>query len=70
MYGMICQSDIKKHIEKHEILTMITAALCHDLDHPGYNNTYQVGISRQDYLWKLHALIIHCIIDDQSAVTR
>ena len=45
MYGMICQSDVPKFMEKSEILTMITAALCHDLDHPGYNNTYQVRFS-------------------------
>lgn len=22
-----------------DILTLMTAAICHDLDHPGYNNT-------------------------------
>lgn len=23
-----------------DILILMTAAVCHDLDHPGYNNTY------------------------------
>lgn len=23
-----------------DILVLMTAAICHDLDHPGYNNTY------------------------------
>lgn len=43
MYGMICQSEVHKSMEKHEILCMLTAALCHDLDHPGYNNQYQIN---------------------------
>lgn len=23
-----------------DVLILMTAAVCHDLDHPGYNNTY------------------------------
>lgn len=26
-----------------DILVLMTAAICHDLDHPGYNNTYVWG---------------------------
>ncbi|GAB0178278.1 high affinity cGMP-specific 3',5'-cyclic phosphodiesterase 9A [Grus japonensis] len=26
-----------------DILILMTAAVCHDLDHPGYNNTYQIN---------------------------
>lgn len=26
-----------------DILVLMTAAICHDLDHPGYNNTYVHG---------------------------
>ena len=29
-----------------DILILMTAAICHDLDHPGYNNTYV-----QDFLF-------------------
>ena len=52
MYGMICQSEIQKFMDKEEILTMLTAAICHDLDHPGYNNTYQVEL----FVLFLHSL--------------
>lgn len=27
-----------------DILILMTAAICHDLDHPGYNNTYVHGV--------------------------
>ena len=27
-----------------DILILMTAAICHDLDHPGYNNTYVRGL--------------------------
>lgn len=28
-----------------DILILMTAAICHDLDHPGYNNTYVHDLS-------------------------
>ncbi|XP_044858492.1 high affinity cGMP-specific 3',5'-cyclic phosphodiesterase 9A isoform X2 [Mauremys mutica] len=37
---------LKKWLEKFpqvDILILMTAAVCHDLDHPGYNNTYQIN---------------------------
>ncbi|XP_074156662.1 high affinity cGMP-specific 3',5'-cyclic phosphodiesterase 9A isoform X4 [Sminthopsis crassicaudata] len=37
---------LKKWLEKFsqmDILVLMTAAICHDLDHPGYNNTYQIN---------------------------
>ncbi|XP_031574522.1 high affinity cGMP-specific 3',5'-cyclic phosphodiesterase 9A-like [Actinia tenebrosa] len=43
MYGLIWMTDISSKIEPHEILIMLTSALCHDLDHPGYNNAYQIN---------------------------
>lgn len=43
MYGMICLSEVNKMISPHEILIMLVSAFCHDLDHPGYNNVYQVN---------------------------
>ena len=42
MYGLIWLTDISSRVKDHEVLTMLTSALCHDLDHPGYNNAYQV----------------------------
>ncbi|KAM9089027.1 high affinity cGMP-specific 3',5'-cyclic phosphodiesterase 9A isoform 4-T4 [Megaptera novaeangliae] len=37
---------LKRWLEKFsqmDILILMTAAVCHDLDHPGYNNTYQIN---------------------------
>ncbi|XP_029794769.1 high affinity cGMP-specific 3',5'-cyclic phosphodiesterase 9A isoform X2 [Suricata suricatta] len=37
---------LRRWLEKFsqmDILILMTAAICHDLDHPGYNNTYQVN---------------------------
>ena len=43
MYGMICLSEVNQRITPHEVLIMLVSAFCHDLDHPGYNNIYQVN---------------------------
>ena len=42
MYGLIWLTDISSRLKDYEVFTMLTSALCHDLDHPGYNNAYQV----------------------------
>lgn len=42
MYAMIVKTDLMKLIGDLEILVLITSCICHDLDHPGYNNIYQV----------------------------
>ncbi|XP_064434519.1 high affinity cGMP-specific 3',5'-cyclic phosphodiesterase 9A isoform X4 [Mirounga angustirostris] len=37
---------LRRWLEKFsqmDILILMTAAICHDLDHPGYNNTYQIN---------------------------
>uniref|UniRef100_A0A673FNP7 Phosphodiesterase n=1 Tax=Sinocyclocheilus rhinocerous TaxID=307959 RepID=A0A673FNP7_9TELE len=40
MYGMIhlCNLQVRSYM-----CILMTAAACHDLDHPGYNNTYQIN---------------------------
>ncbi|KAK3740955.1 hypothetical protein QZH41_017795 [Actinostola sp. cb2023] len=43
MYGLIWMTNITSKINPHDILIMLTSALCHDLDHPGYNNAYQIN---------------------------
>lgn len=30
-------------MDSTDLLIMLTSAVCHDLDHTGYNNAYQVG---------------------------
>lgn len=43
MYGLIWLTQIPGKVQNVDVLVMLTSALCHDLDHPGYNNAYQVG---------------------------
>ena len=43
MYGLIWMTDLKSKIDSIDLLTMLTSAVCHDLDHTGYNNAYQVS---------------------------
>ena len=43
MYGLIWLTDLRSKLSRIDVLIMLTSALCHDLDHPGYNNVYQVA---------------------------
>ncbi|XP_022090063.1 high affinity cGMP-specific 3',5'-cyclic phosphodiesterase 9A-like isoform X2 [Acanthaster planci] len=43
MYGMNWLADLCHLVGELEVLIMVTSAICHDLDHPGYNNAYQVN---------------------------
>ncbi|XP_072882852.1 high affinity cGMP-specific 3',5'-cyclic phosphodiesterase 9A [Hemitrygon akajei] len=43
MYGLIWLTDLQSRMDDIDILTMLTSAICHDLDHPGYNNAYQIN---------------------------
>ncbi|XP_066226191.1 high affinity cGMP-specific 3',5'-cyclic phosphodiesterase 9A isoform X3 [Saccopteryx leptura] len=43
MYSMICLCGLQEKFSQMDILILMTAAICHDLDHPGYNNTYQIN---------------------------
>ncbi|MEQ2276358.1 hypothetical protein XENORESO_018491 [Xenotaenia resolanae] len=45
MYGLIWLTDLKSKMENIDLLIMLTSAVCHDLDHTGYNNAYQVDPS-------------------------
>ena len=47
MYGLIWLMQIPNKVQDCDVLVMLTSALCHDLDHPGYNNAYQVGYSHK-----------------------
>lgn len=42
MYGLIWLTDLRNKMESVDLLIMLTSAVCHDLDHAGYNNAYQV----------------------------
>ncbi|KAI1241487.1 hypothetical protein IHE44_0004960 [Lamprotornis superbus] len=43
MYSMISLCSLQDKFSQIDILILMTAAVCHDLDHPGYNNTYQIN---------------------------
>ncbi|XP_075696738.1 high affinity cGMP-specific 3',5'-cyclic phosphodiesterase 9A-like [Rhinoderma darwinii] len=43
MYGMIHLCELQGRLSLEELAVLMTAAVCHDLDHPGYNNTYQIN---------------------------
>ena len=42
MYAMASCVDVPSKVGDLETLILITSCICHDLDHPGYNNIYQV----------------------------
>ena len=48
MYGMIHLCGLNTMMTKEDLGVLITAAICHDLDHPGYNNTY-VSLTSSQY---------------------
>ncbi|XP_037132212.1 high affinity cGMP-specific 3',5'-cyclic phosphodiesterase 9A-like isoform X1 [Syngnathus acus] len=43
MYGLIWLTDIWSKLDPMDLLILLTSALCHDLDHPGYSNVYQIN---------------------------
>ncbi|CAL8309089.1 unnamed protein product [Merluccius merluccius] len=43
MYGLIWLTDLRSKLERIDLFILLTSALCHDLDHPGYSNVYQIN---------------------------
>ncbi|XP_041926050.1 high affinity cGMP-specific 3',5'-cyclic phosphodiesterase 9A [Alosa pseudoharengus] len=43
MYGLIWLTDLRSTMDSIDLLTLLTSAVCHDLDHTGYNNAYQIN---------------------------
>uniref|UniRef100_A0A8C1P5S1 High affinity cGMP-specific 3',5'-cyclic phosphodiesterase 9A n=1 Tax=Cyprinus carpio TaxID=7962 RepID=A0A8C1P5S1_CYPCA len=43
MYGMIHLCNLQEKLTLTDLGILMTAAVCHDLDHSGYNNTYQIN---------------------------
>lgn len=41
-----------------DILILMTAAICHDLDHPGYNNTYVHDFSLSRFFLLKGSLVV------------
>ncbi|KRT86360.1 hypothetical protein AMK59_1285, partial [Oryctes borbonicus] len=43
MYAITWAVDLPSKIGALEVLILLTSCICHDLDHPGYNNIYQIN---------------------------
>lgn len=43
MYAIAWAVDLPSKIGNLEVLILIVSCICHDLDHPGYNNIYQIN---------------------------
>lgn len=43
MYVFVHKCHLIEHLSKKDICVLLTACICHDLDHPGFNNTYQIN---------------------------
>ncbi|KAK3101817.1 hypothetical protein FSP39_006588 [Pinctada imbricata] len=43
MYGLTWLIDLPSLLDDLDIMILLTSAICHDLDHPGYNNAYQIN---------------------------
>nr|XP_014435027.1 rod cGMP-specific 3',5'-cyclic phosphodiesterase subunit beta isoform X1 [Pelodiscus sinensis] len=52
MFTLLTTGNLKRYYTDLEALAMVTAALCHDIDHRGTNNLYQM--KSQHPLAKLH----------------
>lgn len=46
-YILITQSNVKNFLTASDKFSLLVAALCHDLCHPGTNNTFQVNASTE-----------------------
>jgi len=40
MYGFVHLCSLWNKLSREDIGILLTACVCHDLDHPGYNNAY------------------------------
>jgi len=43
VYSFLTRFQVGHSLLHHEILALLIAALCHDLDHPGFNNAFQIN---------------------------
>jgi high affinity cGMP-specific 3',5'-cyclic phosphodiesterase 9 len=43
MYGLLNITGLCETLDMVDRMILIVSAICHDLDHPGFNNAYQVN---------------------------
>jgi len=42
-YSIVCKLNLKKKLSADDAGILLTSAVCHDVDHPGLNNTFQTN---------------------------
>ncbi|XP_049534202.1 high affinity cGMP-specific 3',5'-cyclic phosphodiesterase 9A isoform X2 [Anopheles darlingi] len=43
MYAITWHTNLVQRLGELEVLVLLVSCICHDLDHPGYNNIYQIN---------------------------
>lgn len=43
MYAILKRTDVPSKLGDLEVMILLVSCICHDLDHPGYNNIYQIN---------------------------
>lgn len=43
MYAIAWHTNLPARLGDLEVLILLVSCICHDLDHPGYNNIYQIN---------------------------
>eukprot|EP01135_Chromosphaera_perkinsii_P008448 Nk52_evm16s1360 gene=Nk52_evmTU16s1360 len=75
MYGLIWMCELQSKMDKLDLLALIVSAMCHDLDHPGLNNAYQVNAHTElairyndvSPLENHHCSVAFRILDDEKS---
>lgn len=43
-YGLIWLIELQQYLQDFDLLVLLIGAICHDIDHPGFNNAYQINL--------------------------
>ncbi len=43
MFAISWKCDLENRLGALEVLILLISCICHDLDHPGFNNIYQIN---------------------------
>eukprot|EP00475_Leptophrys_vorax_P020727 TRINITY_DN2844_c0_g1_i1.p1 TRINITY_DN2844_c0_g1~~TRINITY_DN2844_c0_g1_i1.p1 ORF type:complete len:623 (+),score=96.25 TRINITY_DN2844_c0_g1_i1:692-2560(+) len=42
VFALLCEFELSKHLTNLDILSLLIASLCHDVEHPGVNNAFLI----------------------------
>jgi hypothetical protein len=45
MYFILRKTNAAQYLLPEDVFSLIVSSLCHDVDHPGHNNTYEMATS-------------------------